>query len=243
MRLLSFFIAALIYTSLSAQEYKPLLIDGRVWKLVSPGGGEITKDLCYEDSVCGDTVVDGRVCKRIHSVCTTPEEADPLQTDYYYAAFEENRMVYQTGGGRLKKLDFNLHAGDQISNRNEIVMSEDSIEVRGKKYRRLTFNTGFGDASQVYWVEGIGASQDFWYYSELRPTMVHCYFEMAACYDNGKLVFTKEDFSKEPLPSGITTITDIKDDDSHIYSIAGMRISHPQKNSLYIKNGKKHMMR
>lgn len=243
MRLLSFIIAALIYTSLCAQEYKPLLIDGRVWKLVSPGNGGIIKDLCYEDSVCGDTVVDGRACKRIHSVCTTPEEAGPLQTDYYYAAFEENRMVYLTGGGTLKKLDFNLHAGDQISNCHEIVLSEDSIEVRGNKYRRLTFNTGFGDASHVYWVEGIGASQDFWYYSEQRPTMPHCYFEMAACYDNGKLVFTKEDFGKEPLPSGITTVSVKGADDSHIYSIDGMRIDYPRKNSLYIRNGKKHIMR
>ena len=47
-------------------------------------------------------------------------------------------------------LDFSLHKGDKVALTEDIISEEDSIEVRGKKYRRLILNKGFTN-QKVRW--------------------------------------------------------------------------------------------
>lgn len=137
MRTVILFIVALVCMNANAQNYKSMLPDGRVWKIVSPGNGTNVKDLCYTETICGDIIVAGRTCKRVHIFCTTPEESWGLRTDYYIALFEENGKLYEAdsnsnSNGNGKILDFSIHEGDQISNNKSTVMCEDYIEVRGR---------------------------------------------------------------------------------------------------------------
>lgn len=92
-------------------------------------------------------------------------------------------------------------------------------------------------------MEGIGSSRDYWYYSDIRPIWVHNYFIMAECYDNGKLVFTQEDFHKESLPTGITQAKGAKTNGGQMYNLLGQRINTPKKGEIYVQNGKKRIAR
>lgn len=232
------------------QEYKPMLVDGRVWKTVAPSEKDwLYADLHFTRTVCGDTIVAGRTCKKIHFVWDNPQDDIPLQKDYYYAAFEENGKLYECedNGGASKILDFSIHLGDHISNKNLEVVGEDTIEVNGETYRRLTFNDNNGYVEEnVRWVEGIGSNYDFLYY---KPTgsypIIMSYFPYAylsECYDNGKLVFSKSDFMKEPIANGISQMTAEKNKGT-MYNLLGQRINAPRKGEIYVQDGKKRMAR
>lgn len=232
------------------QEYKPMLVDGRVWKTVAPSEKDwLYADLHFTRTVCGDTIVAGRTCKKIHFVWDNPQDDIPLQKDYYYAAFEENGKLYECedNGGASKILDFSIHLGDHISNKNLEVVGEDTIEVNGETYRRLTFNDNNGYVEEnVRWVEGIGSNYDFLYY---KPTgsypIIMSYFPYAylsECYDNGKLVFSHADFMKEPVVNDIDQVTAEKNKGT-MYNLLGQRINAPRKGEIYVQDGKKRMAR
>lgn len=242
MRTLFLFIAAFACNLSYAQDYEPMLAEGRVWKTVMPSmAPDKIDDFYYTETVCGDTIVNDRVCKKIHIVCDNPEN-NPFTTDYTIAAFEEDRKLYvcNDDGGASKIMDFNLHKGDFISNCNAEVIEEDYIEVNGKRYRRLTFNYGFDDENAC-WVEGIGSNQDFWFYGGQRPLGSHYYYYMSECYDNGIPVFNKEDFKKEPVANGITSVNKENEQCNILYNLSGQRISTANKGKIYIQNGKKQM--
>lgn len=232
------------------QEYKPMLVDGRVWKTIAPSEKDwLYADLHFTRTVCGDTIVAGRTCKKIHFVWDNPQDDIPLQKDYYYAAFEENGKLYECedNGGASKILDFSIHLGDHISNKNLEVVGEDTIEVNGETYRRLTFNDNNGYVEEnVRWVEGIGSNYDFLYY---KPTgsypIIMSYFPYAylsECYDNGKLVFSHADFMKEPVVNDIDQVTAEKNKGT-MYNLLGQRIKTPRKGEIYVQDGKKRMAR
>lgn len=227
-----------------------MLVDGRVWKTVAPSEKDwLYADLHFTRTVCGDTIVASRTCKKIHFVWDNPQDDIPLQKDYYYAAFEENGKLYEceANGGASKILDFSIHLGDHISNKNLEVVGEDTIEVNGETYRRLTFNDNNGYVEEnVRWVEGIGSNYDFLYY---KPTgsypIIMSYFPYAylsECYDNGKLVFSKSDFMKEPIANGISQMTAEKNKGT-MYNLLGQRINAPRKGEIYVQDGKKRMAR
>ena len=232
------------------QEYKPMLVDGRVWKTVAPSEQDwLYDDLHFTRTVCGDTIVAGRVCKKIHFVCDNPQDDIPVQKDFYYAAFEENGKLYECkdNGGASKILDFSIHRGDHISNNNLEVVGEDTIEVNGESYRQLTFNDNNGYAKEnVRWVEGIGSNYDFGYYKQTgsRPIImgIFPYAYLSECYDNGKLVFSHTDFMKEPIANGIAQVKAEKEDGA-MYNLLGQRINTPRKGEIYVQGGKKRMMR
>lgn len=243
MRTLLLFIVSFLCINANAQEYKPLLIDGRTWEVIMPGDGIYLKDLRYTYTVCGDTIVEGKTCKRIHRVCLNPEDAGSKIKECYYSAYEHDRKVYHTDWGFKKILDFNIHLGDRINNKSQAVTCEDSIEVRGVKYRRLRFDRAYGGEYYSYWVEGIGSRQDFWFYGGRRPISGYNYSNVIACYDNGKLTFNWDDFSKEAIPTNISTLDADRKKESPTYNTMGQRISKPRKGEICIRDGKKVIMR
>lgn len=234
-------------------EYKPILKDGRVWKTVMPSDckrdplGNEFPDMHFTYSVCGDTIVYGRVCKKISFHCETEPPKDfPVSTkDETIAAYERDGKLYASPGkdtDGILMIDMTLHANDVV-NEYASVTKEDDIEVRGVTYHRLSLASVSGELN---WVEGIGSSQNFFATHVVGGYTYTSHYNdmfMAACYDNGLLVFSRDDFDADPLPASITTAVMADKDGGPIYNTVGQRVSVPKEGAIYIQNGKKRIMR
>ena len=250
-KLLCLVFLALLSLPLSAREYKPMLKSGRVWKCFLKGDSWDGVDRYLTVSVCGDTIAQNRECKRVHFQYYTTEMEN--FNDYYTAAYEENGKLYTTVGsdeGFALLLDFSLNKGD-VAGRPYIDIDEDwtpnvfidavdTIEVRGKVYRRLKLTDSYF-GNPVYWVEGIGANYEGWY-TYFPVHNADCTY-MLECYDDGELVFTKDDFYTEPVPSGIGSVKDGQHKSAVTYDLAGRRIAVPKQGGVYIKDGEKRVCR
>lgn len=147
---------------------------------------------------------------------------------YYYE--DNNLYIKQRNSQRpddfsfLLYMDFNLAPGDSIISLNPyepdnsisfLVKFIDFVEVNGVARKRIAFASGNdGNSSQIplinkqmigAWVEGVGKSSSFLGYelqetpSNGQNTAFYGYFE------NGKCVFTHEDFMQPYTGSRITT--------------------------------------
>lgn len=99
-----------------AQEYKPMLTDGKEWLCMleiegSPDGAD--GKWPYKITVCGESVEDGRIFKKLKKEYTdsVPKNEQKIS---YFLAYEENGQVFRKydfdveGENILLILDFNL---------------------------------------------------------------------------------------------------------------------------------------
>ena len=115
--LLVLFAMSCLYAN-AQDTYKKLLTDGKVWKcqLVSDYVSAVVYEP-YTVSVEGDTIVDGRECKKLSAVYDKDGWVMYGYTDLI--AYEENGKVYaykcpftdETEGDWALMLDFTLHKG------------------------------------------------------------------------------------------------------------------------------------
>ncbi len=175
--------------SLYGQEaYRPLLTEGRSWVVVSTNLATDEEQVSHI-RVDGDTVIDGHSCRILVN-----ENIDTGKIGKT-VLLEKDRILYEyseSGKEFVPRMDFNMHEGDVLCGGLSVI-SEDYVDVNGTAYRRLGIGNP-GDAPVVYWVEGIGPSEDLW-----LPEFVCCsvYTHMQECRENGTCVFTEADFSKE----------------------------------------------
>lgn len=214
-----------------AQQYQPILSDGKEWHVVkhsvwTPFG--MGEDVPYTITVCGDTLVDGRDCRKL---CF-----ESSQTKFYKAGYEERGKLYLFFDGVSDNvstllIDMNLHKGDVLDTEANIV-NEDTICVNGVLRKRLTIGEDGG-----YWVEGIGSNNDYVWASLIERVTTY-YWTFEQCYENGNLVFRKEDFSSAPITS-VKSLTIGQQSGSDLYDVTGSKVLAPQRNHIYITNGKK----
>ena len=250
MRHIFLLLAVAFASTASAQDvpkdYKKMLTDGKVWHCIDEYKyfeGTNDRNLKYTDSICGDTLINGVVGKRIHRVYE-----DDLIEESFYAMHEKDKKVYLIEGvdnGNVAKtilFDFNLETGDFLfpcidSDTNIFVERIDTITVKGKEYRRLTFNYSFR-GQQACWVEGIGSNSRIYMTLFDIPTGYSFYKYMVSCYKDGKCIFEGEDFATHA--TGISTVKDdAYNNRKRLYDITGKQINKPRKDEVYIRNGKK----
>ena len=232
-------------TAVAQDNYKKVLTPGKVWKclVVRDYVSDVVKKP-YTVTVECDTIVDNRKCWKMSSVYDDSGQPASYWDDI--VAYEENGKVYaykhplsdNIEGDWTLMLDFTLHKGDVATEFGSIVTEEDSVEVNGILYRRLSITGG-------YWVEGIGPNTDYWRSNIAKPTHMETR-EMLACYENGKLLFSKDDFDKEAykrVENGVNSITVQKGEESATYDMGGRRINAPRKGDIYIQDGMKRMAR
>ena len=231
-----------------ADSYKNMLTDGKVWHCIDEYKyfeGTNHRNLKYTDSICGDTLINGVVGKRIHRVYE-----DNLIEESFYAMYEKDKKVYLLEGfdnGNVVKtilFDFNLKAGDFLfpdidADINLFVESIDTIIVKGQEYRRLNFNYS-ERGQQACWVEGIGSNSRIYMTIYDIPIGYSFYKYMVSCYKDGKCIFELEDFST-PATDISHVGKDIQQKPERIYDITGKRISNPRKGEVYIKGGEKYI--
>lgn len=244
---------ALSCAPIFAQEYKPMLKEGRVWKVVRPSfERRYSFDMYYTVKVDGDTIVNGIECKKIISTCDIPRPWGLYNATWIDAAYEKDGKVYGHSSWGFDDdefhliMDFNMKVGDTIGefpySMEYTIEKIDYIEVNGEKYRRFTLSEGYNKKS--YWVEGIGSSEGNWITQEVRWTGNYSqYALMLGCIDDGKVVFLNEDFDRwipdDDKPDAVEKVTVEKKADGRMYNIAGQRIGKAAKGELYIKDGEK----
>ena len=223
---------------LDKDTYRPMLTEGRSWVTmitnVNPMPGHDVDQTVYI-KVAGDTVIDGRSCKIIiHDNVT-------MESTYKTVLLEEDKVIYEYDENMHKFLplmDFNLHEGDDIREWL-MIQSEDVVEVDGIVYRRIGIGYKDDNKPLAYWVEGIGASKDYWI--TLFPAHIGEYSYMKECYENDECVFTKDDFYKEA--AGIDAIPSSSGvEDDAVYDLQGRRLRHTVP-GINIVNGKKILTR
>ena len=126
----------------------------------------------------------------------------------------------------------------------------DTIEARGLKHRRftLTLLDAYGEhfcngeellLGNVVWIEGIGSGAGP--FSPWMPLLPECYISVACKDGNHNVVFA--DFNKDFNPSAVTNHSYKRNKSGIIHDLIGRRLSGVPTRGLYIKSGKKHVVR
>lgn len=229
MKHILFILFSLMGTYVSAQEFLPVLTEGKVWHYRDSLASK-NRDFTLE--VRGDTVDNGRNCKKLYyesGSCTTRYEEDGRL--FCFEPENEYSDVFDTP---CLICDFNLEVGDAAWKGQ--VMRVDTIEVRGVQRKRIVVSDV---CPQVIWVEGIGSYTNEWPSVLPMPTNGHVMTFITECYENGELIFTKDDFFAPAVSTGIGTVTIEKKDEGRIYDLTGRPVSRFPVKGIYIQNGKK----
>lgn len=241
------FIIALVCLHAGAQEYKPMLTDGKMWGYATVVEGEEFHVLSPSTSVaaiCGDTIVGGRACKKLcyREYGKNPKEAAKAET---FALYEEGGKVYAWGvaeasDGFALMLDFSMEKGDKTQDGIAEVECKDMVGAYGAERQRLVFGTSNSQGFPMVWVEGVGSSINYYHAPLPQPTGGYANRYLLECYDNGKLIFTRDDFTKN-MPTAISAPTASRASaDGRMYDLQGRQTSAPRRGEVYIKNGVKH---
>lgn len=234
-KLLLNMLLCLITLSTFAQEYRPMLTDGKEWHCfrrvaLSDVDWDPNGEWTYTIKVVGDSLINGVAYKKMCREYTQDVPSGERRCTYF-AAIEKDRKVYSYHEeGDVLYLDFSLHEGDCVTGNPEfVVTNEETFEAKNRQYRRLVLN-GY------VWVEGIGCRNAFEIIPEMGIELAPPYIledYMVECYDNGELIFTKDDFYN--TTTGIENVTAEDQKNADVYSISGVKIAKPEK-GIYIQN-------
>ena len=191
----------LMITSASAASqttFMPVLSEGKSWEVATiswdyenfPNSNDTTG--YYAVSVCGDTIVNNLTCKKIEIVPNGNQKSSKTAV-----AYEKDGKVWNvnSNGEMVLIFDIWLHQNGGVG--AGYVVKEDYISVNGLNRKRLLIDSGIDSDDYCYYVvEGIGISSDKWV-SNLGVGNENEYTIMLSCSENGEIVFTKEDFSKQ----------------------------------------------
>lgn len=229
------FMLAVAYSGISAEEYKPMLTEGKSWTVLHIHFVNVEELITY--TVSGDTVVDGRTCKRI--IVEYPKSNYKFAT----AAYEEGEKLYSYGlsedGKPVLLIDFSKNVGDERFEGGDKVESVDYITVNGVTRKRIIFDVYNGETA--CWVEGIGTNYDYWIGGFTQPTDGSVYY-LLECRENGELVFSQSDFGVTLSLGSVRQDKKVSKGDTK-YSLGGIRLGSASNCPVYIQGGKKYMNR
>ena len=217
-----------------------MLTDGKEWHCfrrvaLSDVDWDPNGEWTYTIKVVGDSLINGVAYKKMCREYTQDVPSGERRCTYF-AAIEKDRKVYSYHEeGDVLYLDFSLHEGDCVTGNPEfVVTNEETFEAKNRQYRRLVLN-GY------VWVEGIGCRNAFEIIPEMGIELAPPYIledYMVECYDNGELIFTKDDFYN--TTTGIENVTAEDQKNADVYSISGVKIAKPEK-GIYIQNKRKYI--
>ena len=213
-------------------------------------------------TITGETEVEGKPCYCISRSSYNIAKVDPERysevvelpnpVDVFYM-YEEDGKVYSytpnfSDGWQLE-FDSNLQPGEAVSN-NRVVDSIDAINVNGEVYRRFTFKDG------SCWIEGIGSPKYGMLNvinSELDSEITVLKMKTVSIFDNGNSIFEADDFNAEAqeiftsddssseIPTDIYSANRSTDNilAMPMYDLQGRRLTHKPQKGVYIRDGRK----
>lgn len=242
---MSFLVAGLLA---QAQDYKPMLVDGREWFIIhtslyydyySPGTYKYSRTV----TVVGDSIIGDFHGKKLYSACDDPDESINYNKYIWLYDDVQNKKVlsFSVVSNTFNTfLDYSLTDWDE--NHNAKVVS-DSILVKGKKYHRLKIDYSRGPENcPTILIEGIGRKycSDYSYTAE-KPTQMLVptngeYDRVEKVFDNGELIFEYADFDAPSIAGTETVIYDAsKSGTAEWYDLRGVRLAaKPTAAGVYI---------
>lgn len=232
--------------------YHPMLKEGKIWlyknhhfeENIDDEGDVYDYDVYetdYNFVLRGDTVINGERAFKMY------RESESGSSIYVDAWIEQDKRVYRIHEGTTEKVlyyDFNLKRDnlwyDNISGDKFFLHHVDTLDVNEKSYNRYHFYTYNWPTEVFNWVEGIGSLDEgilFNGYTEIVPCICD-YISFEKCFEDGVQIYPQV-----KIPDAISSIPSTRKDDETIYDLQGRRVTTPQKNGLYIKNGKKYVAR
>ena len=230
--------------SFSQNGYKPFLEEGKVWSSMwKYPAGEVE----YKVEVKGDTVLLGKKCKIVQI-----KLAGEIQGDMYY--YEEYGKLYLYRGDDTFWLIYDLsltetgwHNEFEIHPIYIYDIKKSYISVNGQERLCMIVdydmdNEHGDDPAQEIWIEGIGrlGRTPLMSFNAYNEGTGKGYFNY--CSLNGEMLFTQEGYNQiTNIQSAINEYS--SDNRQDTYDLQGRKVIKPQKNGLYIKNGKKFIAR
>ena len=157
------------HLSVCAQNaYAPLLEDGKEWIYRSHNFMSQTPDSYYRLWVAGDTLVDGRQCKKIM-------HEDESGASLFCILREEGRKVYKQEEEAWSLVyDYGLGVGETIQSawdENLCLVERDTLRSSGKAYARMHFSVEgvTYHKGDIVWIEGIGSADGLLYQPAYAP--------------------------------------------------------------------------
>ena len=160
--------------------------------------------------------------------------------------YEESGKVYVWEGPESPEifslmLDFNMEKGDMTMGDLDKVKYKDVVNAWGEERSRIVFGSKDAKGIPMIWVEGVGSSIDFYFTHWALPTGGISIRYLLECYENGRLIFTRDDFAKN-LPTGVAAnVADVPNVDTRTFDLSGRRIYSPKSGEIYIMSGEKHI--
>lgn len=212
------------YNTKILKDYRPIVEQGKKWTYHHDTYQD-TYDYYY--MLGGDTIVAEKDCLKMYS-----ENKDNTGIVAYEGAlYEENKKVYCFYPGKDEPIllyDFECEVGNtlNIAGADLIVQSIENNEQKGKSVKSyiLQAQRTTDDEKDTFvmgtlsWIEGIGATLDFFNMLPLYGNYNH----LRACEVNGEVLY-------EDLTSVIETAHKDRMPDRAIYNLQGRRMSKPTK--------------
>ncbi|MBR5655196.1 MAG: leucine-rich repeat protein [Prevotella sp.] len=196
--------------------YRPMIEDGKVWKVGSSSSGNPVKlvEYYYFD---GDTIIDGKNCKQM--MCqryVSPDYPDyavimqyPL-LQYVGAWYEEDKKVYTYDAtNKLFKMmyDFSLDANDtlRIDNFPYVIGTRKTGGIKGFKgvYREVW---ECGDGENTYrcapWLEGVGGVYGPPTTNVFNVELGDPAWFLMSCIVGDEVIYLNDEYEDEATPEG-----------------------------------------
>ena len=237
---LIFSLTALIACNLFAQQnYEPLLVEGKEWRVHSRGSIGLMTDLNEYYKIDGDTLVGDRTYKKVycHEEGTIDGKPVSSKVALSYLMYEDGRKVYYMVAGKDNdpKLlyDFGLNPDESFGNTDYVLERIDTVAQSGQDYAKYSLTTS--GQNTVTWIEGVGSTIDLLCSTEM---LVGATMDLVSCtWPDGRQYVTE--YGKKYL-EGIHSIKN-EEMKNTIYDLQGRRVENPKQGEIYIQNGKKYI--
>ena len=246
--------------------YHKMGVDGKQWNYVHyyvDKDGEHRDPYCYV--VKGDTLIRRTTYKKLYyqdekterPVCLLYEEGRcVMKGDFGDNSYDMPimRAFFDFGRDDFGRV-FSWESAYGTRNTNWMVRNVETIEANSRTFRRYTCLQKYSDAGQQLatiedavdvwhdvWVEGIGSAvsgiEDQIPSHEPPTKTPEDYTYFVSCYENGECIFTAEDFaattSLNPVNKAIDNVGRLA-----VYDLQGRQLKSLPHKGIYIRNGKK----
>ena len=238
--------------SLMAQRhYDTCLVEGRTWvydyhhfDIIDEALFQYTetvKKLYY--TIKGDTTFNGVSYRKVYKQW---EDGKP---GYCMAYREEGSTVYMYTSKYGESVEMELETSRFINTQAHYLRKYtdviDSIIVNGRRFCRHKYYEYENDQNPIIAVEGIGFHWNglIGAINYMRPTCTCDYQIFHECLENGEVIIRNSDFDA-PTATGIdlSTASSLRSQ-GMLFDLQGRRIQEPHQKGIYIRDGKKVVVR
>lgn len=230
--------------------YHPLLKEGKTWNYEQVcvniwDDSSETEDVSYV--VSGTIEIENKTYYKMYRVAKNGSR-------YYCALREEGRQVWVRNEGEAESLlyDFGMAVGDSYMPLPYDGVNIQLADVKPVRFRNRVldvldyYNEGFIDFTiHLHAIEGIGCEAGWDIREPFMPIPTNGIFiieNFKSCFEDGVCIFRNEDFSQ--IPTGISCVQTAKRFlPSGMYNLQGQRLSEKPKHGIFIRGGRKYLVK